>query len=127
MNLAERIARCPRKLWVGTYEVPLHFVPRSHEKLTDAEGEYDGHTELNPAVIFICESLALMTLLESVYHEITHFVDFATDIEDGAIEEEIADRHGKTWTLFWINNPKFQRWWNSACAAVREERDGKKK
>lgn len=124
MTTGEWIAKFPKKLWIGTFTADIHFVPKEHEKLDC--GESDGLTEF-PHAIYLSQDLALTVLLESIYHEITHFVDFTTDIDDGVAEEDIADRHGKTWTLFWISNPKFQRWWNAACQAVRDERTGKQR
>lgn len=119
------IAKFPKKLWIGTYEVPISFVAREHPKLTDEEGEADGCTEYGPAEIFLCNGLTLTILLETIYHEVTHFVNFVGAVEDGSPEEHIADQHGKVWTLVWINNPKFQRWWTAACVEVRKEREGK--
>lgn len=123
-SAAEWIARCPKKLWIGTFTCDLHLVPNDDEKVD--KGESDGLTEF-PTAIYLCYDRPLTIMLESAIHEITHFIDFAVGIEDGAIEEDIADKHGKAWTCFWIDNPKFQRWWNSACIAVREERTGKKR
>lgn len=119
------IVDCPDKVWIGTVEYAIRVVEANHPKLDG--GESDGITEFAPPQIHLADSLSLSTFMETLYHELTHAVDFVTDIEDGTLEEEIADKHGKVWSQFWINNPRFQRWWSKACVQVRKDRAGKRK
>lgn len=118
------IAECPDKVWIGTAEYAICVVPADHAKLDG--GETDGITEFSPTVIHIANSLPLTAFMETIWHELTHAIDDAVGLEDGSLEEDIADHHGKAWTQFWINNPRFQRWWGKACIAVRKDRTGRK-
>jgi len=118
--MASLLSQCPERVWIGTVEFALNLVPAEHEKLDG--GESDGCSEWNPPALYVCNSLRLSELLETMWHELTHAVDFVSDIEDGAIEEDIADKHAKVWSQFWINNPSFQRWWTQACVAIRRNR-----
>lgn len=119
------VAECPDRVWIGTAEYVIHVVPADHPKLDG--GETDGITEFAPTEIHIAESLALPAFMETIWHELTHALNDVVGIEDGAEEEAIADRHGKAWSQFWINNPRFQRWWARACVAARRDRSGKKR
>lgn len=119
------IADCPDKVWIGTVEFSIRAVEANHEKLDG--GETDGITEYAPPQIHVANSLSLSSFMETLYHELTHAVDFVSEIEDGIAEEEIADRHGKAWSQLWINNPRFLRWWSKACIQVRKDRAGKRK
>lgn len=114
------ILLCPDKVWIGTVEYRIHPVSPNHAKLDG--GDSDGITEFSPPVIHVSNGLSLTAFMETLWHELTHAVDFVSDIEDGVLEEDIADRHAKVWSQFWINNPRFQRWWTKACVAVRKDR-----
>lgn len=103
----------------------MAVVPANDAKLD--HGESEGTTEFDPPEIYVSDALRLSAFMETLYHEITHAVDFVCGIEDGAIEEDIADKHAKIWSQLWINNPRFQRWWAKACVAVRRERSGRRK
>lgn len=117
MNWAEKF---PKKLWIGTFEVPVHFVPADHEALEEAT--LNGCAVFDPSTeVYFCASLPLTKLLEIVHHELTHIVNYVADIEDGTSEEDICEAHGKVWSAFWINNPRYARWWMAACVAVRKE------
>jgi hypothetical protein len=118
------ISECPERVWIGTVEYAIHVVPKDHPKLD--HGETHGITEFDPTEIHISGDLSLTPFMETIWHELTHAIDDIAGIEDGAIEEDIADRHGKAWSQFWINNPRFQRWWTKACVQVRKDRAGKK-
>lgn len=119
------IAECPDKVWIGTVEFSIFPVEPLHPKLDG--GETDGITEYSPPQIHLSNGLSLTAFMETLYHELTHAVDFVADIEDGVEEEEIADRHAKVWSQLWINNPRFQRWWAKACVTVRKDRAGRRK
>jgi hypothetical protein len=114
------ISECPDKVWIGTVEYAIHIVPRDDPKLDG--GETDGITEFDPTQITISGSLSLTGFMETMWHELTHAINDTVGIEDGSLEEDIADRHGKAWSQFWINNPTFQRWWTKACTSVRGDR-----
>jgi hypothetical protein len=118
----------PAKVWVGEYEFDLSVVPRSHDELQpDQDDEpgckpHDGVTLYDETTILIANDLNPTGLLETIWHELTHAVNHAAGIEDGADEETIAGDHGKVWTQFWLVNPRFQRWWNAQCVALRKRR-----
>lgn len=119
----EPFPRLPGKIWVATHEFRLEVVPRSHESLQPAEpGEpdSDGITVFDKQVIFLADDMSTPLELETIWHEITHVVNWVYEIEDGTDEERICDKHGKAWTQFWIANPRFARWWNTQCIALRK-------
>jgi hypothetical protein len=124
MDMKALIERFPKKVWVGTFEFPVHFVEGTHEKLD--KGELNGCALFDQpeTAIYFCESLPAVKLLEIVWHEFTHAVNYVSDIEDGVEEETICEKHGKAWSQFWIQNPRFARWWLAACIAVRKEQSG---
>lgn len=124
MDIAALKEKMPRKVWIGNFEFRLAFGEWDQLPLKDAEGEYDGDTDFDTQLITLRSNMTLPIFLETTIHELTHAVDFAGDIEDGVLEEFIADKHGKLWSQFWVNNPRFQRWWTSACVALRRERQG---
>lgn len=129
MDTQAFIEKFPRKLWIGTLEFAVQFVPAGHAELKDkdADGEevdLDGCTTFDPPAFWFCEALSLTKLLEIVRHELTHGVNHVGDIEDGADEETICRKHGEIWSQFSINNPRFERWWLSACIAVRKAQAG---
>lgn len=115
----------PDRVWIGAEEYALLVVPSDHEKVDG--GESDGYADRAAATIYIRDGLTPCGVLETVWHELTHAVDWAGGIEDGAIEEDIADRHAKIWSQFWINNPRFAKWWMDACEEVRKARQGKRR
>jgi hypothetical protein len=129
-------AKLPKKVWVGTQEFYLRVEPRTHPVLAPHEKDQpnsDGMTvfdesphenvkDWKPWSIYLSDDLSLPMGLETLWHELTHAINWAYDIEDGAEEEYIADKHGKAWSQFWIANPRFARWWNSQCVAIRKER-----
>lgn len=118
--------KMPRKVWVGQHEFKVVVVPRADAALApdnpETEGQADGACEFEPTVISIADDMNQSRLLETVMHELTHAVNHAALIEDGASEESIADLHGKIWTQVWIVNPRFAAWWTRTCIAVRKER-----
>ncbi len=125
MDMKALIERFPKKVWIGTFEFPVHFVEASHEILE--KGDLNGCAVFDPdTAVYFCDALSPVKLLEIVWHELTHGVNYVGDIEDGIEEEVICERHGKLWSQFWINNPAFARWWLAACIAVRKEQSGTK-
>lgn len=119
------ISECPEKVWIGTVEYAICVVEGTHAKLDG--GETDGITEFDPTAITVSRDLSLTGFMETMWHELTHAIDDTVGLEDGSLEEDIADRHGKAWSQFWINNPRFLRWWSKACVQVRRDRAGRRK
>lgn len=123
--LAELLTRCPAKVWIGTMEFPIHFVEPTHEQLDG--GDNEGCCLFDPPAIYISETLSLTKAMEIIWHEITHGLNYSVDIVDGVEEEDIARRHGVAWSQFWINNPRFARWWLAMSVAVRKAQDQPKR
>lgn len=118
--------KLPRRVWVGNYEFRIRVVPRATDRLApekDGDQENDGITIFEPTEIMVAADMAAPLLLEVVWHEITHAINWDNDVDDGADEETICDRHGKAWTAFWVANPRFARWWNGQVVAIRKERE----
>jgi hypothetical protein len=113
----------PRRIWAGSYEFPLTLVPRDHARFTEEGGEADGITHFDPPDrgIFVADDLPARGLLETVLHEITHAVNYAADIEDGALEEDVADGHGRVWTQLWLDNPRLQAWFTRTLNQLRRD------
>ena len=122
--MSDAYDKLPRKVWVGVHEFTLQAVPRTHPALAPIHGPHPdgGACVFDPMGIFIADNMNQAALLETVWHELTHAVNHACDIEEATEEEDIADKHGKVWTQFWINNPRFSTWWTRNCIAVRKER-----
>jgi hypothetical protein len=109
----------PKQVEVGGYVFPIYVVPRRHSKLGGDDGcsTYDGGF-----AIYIADDMSIRKGLDIVLHEVTHAINFANDIDDGVDEETIATKHGPAWAQFLLDNPKFQRWLNSALNRIRKER-----
>jgi hypothetical protein len=120
-------AKLPRKIWIGTYEVSVQSVPPNSPKLDPIEpgeetrlrGMFDPDVE--PPEIFVDQTLGGIQLLEIINHEITHAINYVYDIQDGAQEEDVAETHGRAWSMFYVANPRYQRWLVSLCNAIRKE------
>lgn len=129
--------KLPKKVWVGTQEFTLRVEARSNPVLKaheEGEPNSDGLTvfdesphasvkDWKPWSIYLADDMSPPLFLETVWHELTHAINWAYDIEDGVEEEFIADKHGKAWSQFWIANPRFARWWQAQCIAIRKERE----
>ena len=115
----------PRKLWIGTYEFKLNFTESEHPGLCGEDGqmEADGRN----CIIWLAEDMGPRRLLEIVLHEITHAINWVHDIDDDdgktvIKEEALAQKHGMAWSQFWLDNPRFERWFVFALARIRRER-----
>lgn len=118
--------KLPKKVWIGTYEFTIHVVDRNHDKLKSKgadDPDADGITTFAGQTIHIANDMTASLVLETVWHEITHAINWVNDIEDGADEEMICNLHGKAWSKFFIENPRFGRWFQAQCIAIRKERD----
>jgi hypothetical protein len=118
----------PAKLYIGTYEFPLAFVLPSDEALDGA----DGITCLSEEErgIWLSEALDDRKLMEIALHEITHAIDWAYDISERANkirnadkrEEFYATQFGIAFSAFWLDNPKFIRWYDSIARRIKRDR-----
>lgn len=117
----------PRRVWVGSYEFSMRLVDPTDKMLLDCKGvassgmstfDHDGEGY----GIWVSEMMALRTRLEIVMHEITHAINFAYDVKNRSAEETIAEKHGHAWSQFWLDNPRFERWFVYTLAAIRKER-----
>jgi hypothetical protein len=114
--------KLPSKLWVGTYEIPVRIVPSTDPVL---EGDCDGCFEdgEDGRGIYLASSLDKRKLFEVVIHEITHVIDWAYELEDEGLEEElVAKTHGKAWSQVYLDNPRLLRWFTHIVTALRKER-----
>jgi hypothetical protein len=114
----------PRKVWVWTYEFPLHFVLPDDPVLVVRGKPSDGVTGTHEEErgIWIAASLDDRKTLEIVWHELTHAIDWAYGIDRGSSEERIARQHGIAWSQFFLDNPKFVRWYMGIVRRVTAER-----
>lgn len=114
----------PRKVWVQTYEFPLHFVLPDDPVLIVRGRACDGVTETGEEGrgIWIAANLDDRKTLEIVWHETTHAIDWVYDVDHRSSEERIARQHGIAWSQFFLDNPKFVRWYMSIVRRVTAER-----
>lgn len=113
----------PAKLWVTSYEFPFEFL---HPEDPILEGD-DGcmESDEDKRGIYVSASLDARKMLEIVWHEVTHAINWACDIDeekDVIDEETIALQHGLSWSQFFLDNPKFVRWYVSVVNRIRKER-----
>lgn len=120
--MATREVSLPRCLWVSSYEFALQMVEPENSYLEGNNGmtyAEDGDTR-----IWISSGLGPRKTLEIVFHEVTHAINFAYDIDptDDISEEDIASKHGIAWSALYMDNPRFQRWVTSVTNRIRKER-----
>ena len=112
----------PTKLWVGTYEFALQFVPPDDPVLLLRGRRCDGLTDTELQVIYVSCALEDRKTMEIAWHEVTHAIDWVNDIDDGAREETIARKHGVAWSQFHLDNPRFVRWYSYLANKIKRER-----
>lgn len=118
----------PRKVWVESYEFGMKLVPANDPILDDNTGMTV--TEEGKKCIYISDALEIRHRLEIVLHEITHAINWVHDIGDGGDdedmvmmdEEDLAAKHGRAWSAFFLDNPRFQRWLTYTLNRIRKER-----
>jgi hypothetical protein len=115
-----QLPRLPKKIWVVTWEFDVHLVPDAHPML---EGN-DGMTyfEEDQRGIYLSQSMQPRRLLEVFWHEAEHAINWSVDIDDGIEEETLCELHGKAWTDFLLNNPRFESWLTKMTKFIRHER-----
>jgi hypothetical protein len=130
-----KIVQIPSKLWIGGYEFELRTVAvgdevnatldKADQLILKAE---DGVMLSGPVhyAIWLSASLNMRRRLEIVLHEITHALNWLHDIKDvrkyvHVDEETLAERHGRAWAQFWLDNPRFERWMTYTLARIRSE------
>jgi hypothetical protein len=114
-----KIVQLPRKVWVGSHEFAVRTVAAEDPVLDGEDG--DMTTDGTTGVISIAANLDGRRRLEIVLHELTHALNWSYEIEDGIDEEDIATKHGRAWTVFWLENPRFESWLVYALAKIRRE------
>lgn len=112
----------PAKVWVGTYEFAIEFLPPDDPALMLRGRPCDGITDTELQSIAIGAHLDDRKTLEIVWHEITHAISWVFEIEDGAREESIARKHGIAWSQFHLDNPHFVRWYTYLVNRITQER-----
>ena len=118
----------PAKLYVGTFEFPLYFVHPSDVELDGANG-ITGLDE-DERGVWVSDSLEDRKMMEIVLHELQHAFDWAYDISARADkirssdkrEEFYAEQFGLAMSAFWLDNPKFVRWYDSIARRIKKER-----
>jgi hypothetical protein len=106
----------PRKIAIGQYVFRIHVVPGDHPKL---EGN-DGMTYTGENNVYLSLANDTHLALITVVHELTHCVNWARDVEDGADEEHFTTQHTNGVVEMWLRNPKAFSWVNKQLRAVRK-------
>ena len=124
---ALKVVHLPKKVEVGTYEFPIQIIHAGDPRLgEDADGItfFGSPDELQVSrCILIAGRLGPKKTLEVVLHEVTHAINYVSNIDNGADEEEIAERHGAAWAQFWLDNPRLLRWLNYVVERIKQERE----
>lgn len=107
---------------MGTYEFAFDFAPPEHPELRACGRHNDGTCDLKRQEITISAALDDRKTLEIVWHEITHAMNWVCGISSRTAEETIARKHGEAWSQFFLDNPKFVRWYTSLVSRIRKER-----
>lgn len=129
--MATREVKLPVKIWVGSYEFPIEVVTPDDPILEKADGI--AQFEESKRGIYISAALDDRKFFEIVWHEIEHAINWDREIDDKIealvddgkgddIEEELTKTHGIAWTQFFLDNPKFQRWFTYTLNKLRKER-----
>lgn len=111
----------PKRVWAGTREVHLLMVPDDDVRLEGARGMSD--LQDTPR-IYINDTLTGANLLEVVWHELTHVINWLHDLDEEEkpiIEEKIAEIHGVAWTTMLIVNHRLHRWINETILSIRKD------
>lgn len=125
-----RHVKLPSKVWVGAYEFPLALVASDDKALDGADGMTV--TDEVGRGIWINEILDPRKMLEIVWHELTHAINWNQEIDNrserkgstlNCSEEVLATKHGFAWTQFFLDNPKMHRWINATVRQLQKERD----
>lgn len=130
--MAREIA-APEKLWIAQYEFPLHFVLPDDEALVVNGFPSNGVTDIDEdnLAIHVSASLDARKTMEVVWHEITHAINWAYRLEErlgrarltaAKREEIVAQVHGEAWSQFYLDNPKFVRWYSYLAKTIAAER-----
>lgn len=128
-----KVVQIPGKLFVDNYEFELRLISpgdQANAQLDKANRllfeQDEGLMLSGPAVyaIWLSASLTPRRRLEIVFHEITHAINWAHGIEDAreyvhVSEEQLADKHGKAWSQFWLDNPRFLLWLQYTLSRIR--------
>jgi len=110
----------PKRVWIGTSEVKISIVPHDDPQLDGGETRGTTICELPPKV-HISDALDPGSMLEVVWHELTHVINWLAELGDESTEEQVADVHGRAWPALLIANPKLQRWFTHQINAIRKE------
>lgn len=117
----------PRKVWVHSHEMRLVMVGPKNRVLVKQKA--DAYTDTEARRIWICKGLGSKRTLELVFHELTHVINFANDVEPtidkglktSELEEYITIAHGRTWAQVFVDNPKFAMWVIHMSDQIRKE------
>lgn len=125
-----RDVKPPLKVYVETYEFPLYFVLPDDEALLGNEG-ITGLLEEERG-IWISEALEDSKLLEIVRHEVNHAINWVYGVDDflankklsmAKKEEAVAAIHGRAWSRFYLDNPKFVQWHMHVLKRIWKDRN----
>lgn len=118
----------PSKIFVGSYEFAMRFVPINDERLTGDDGDNDNNgiciTEEGNRGVYLSAAMEPRLLLEVVTHEITHAINWAYDVDvegEPIEEEELTRKHGVAWAAFYLDNPRYLPWLQDLLARIRRE------
>jgi len=107
----------PRRIHIGPYTFRVVFATARHEQLRDS----DGCCVFSELRIYLRTNLNLQLAVNTVVHEVTHAINFAYGIEDGATEEFFTTNHSTGQVDVWVRNPRLMNWYVKQIRRIRQE------
>jgi Zn-dependent peptidase ImmA (M78 family) len=113
---AELFKGLPRRVRISLYTFRIVLVSEKHAALEGNEAmSVFGDTH----AIYLNKTMPAQRVLEIVYHELSHCVNYSRDIVDGATEEEFVTGHSIGMTELLLHNPRMHAWINATAGKMR--------
>ena len=127
-----KIVMLPRKVWIGSYEFPIHLVEPSDPRMRTGDDLEEGNMLSGDPefAILLANNLGMLRRLEILKHEITHAINWSEDIDEDEkpiLEETIATKQGRAWAAFYLDNPQYLAWLVYTVGRIIQDRKQKTK
>lgn len=134
---ATAYAKLAKRVWLKNYEFGIEIREPSdpvfrEESAAPDDMPAEGLTDTEKRRIYVAAGLELRRLVEVVWHEIQHAINWVNDVEPAIAkfkgdateaEELIAEVSGIAWTTFFLDNPRMQQWFTRVFNQIRRERE----
>lgn len=112
----KHLERLPKGVKVGGYKFAIELAPPTDG---DLEGDY-GCTNTDTFRITLNEGMTFQKIVNVLWHELNHAIDYAYELEDSSSEEDFASKGATGWMALRIDNPSLDRWINRAIVIMRK-------